>query len=119
MADRIAGVVFVKADGIQMSVAGSVTSSPFGEEREMLVGLSGPVGYKEMPRVPFLEVEIYDDAGTDLEALHALTDATVQAELANGKTHIYRNATSVTPPELNVSEGTTTMRWEALGAEIG
>lgn len=115
---RIAGIAFVKADGAQFSVAGTITSSPFDLEREMLVGASGVAGNKEMPRVPFIEIEIFDDADTDLIALHALTNSTVQVELANGDVHVYRNAVSITPPEVNPIDGTTTMRFEALSAEI-
>lgn len=114
----IAGVVFLKVDGAQLSVAGTITSSPFLLEREGLVGAGGVAGHKEMFRIPFVEVEFFVDEDTDLEALHAVTDATVQVELITGKVHVFNNAFSVTPPEVNPVDGTTTMRFESKDAKI-
>jgi hypothetical protein len=63
----IAGVAYIKVDGKQYTLAGSMTIALARVSREGLVGLSGVAGYKETPRVPFIEVELYADENTDLE----------------------------------------------------
>ncbi len=113
----IAGTAFVKADGVQLSVAGTLTVSMAQTEREMLVGLSGVGGHKEMPRAPFIEIEAYADEDTDVDALHAIVNGTVQADLNNGKSYVLRGAVSVTPPEISAADGTFTIRYEGLSGE--
>ena len=114
----IAGTVFLTVDGVQLSIAGTITSSPFTVEREGLVGASGPAGHSEKPRIPFVEVEFFVDEETDLVALHAVDDATVQVQLITGKTHVFHHAFSVTAPEPDLVGGTTAMRFESLSADI-
>lgn len=111
---RIAGTAYVKVDGNQYTLSGSLTVSPDSLEREGLAGLSGVAGYKEMPRVPFIEGEFFTTAGLSLTAIQAITNATVTAELANGKTYVLRNAWTAGAREVNAAEGTVTIRFEGM-----
>ena len=52
MAQRIAGVAYVKVDGTQYPLRGNFTVSPSNVERQMLAGQDGVHGYSEIPRVP-------------------------------------------------------------------
>ena len=58
MATRIAGIAFLKLDGIQFSLRGALTVSPLDTEKEAITGQDGFHGYKEMPKVAFIEGEI-------------------------------------------------------------
>lgn len=119
MGKRIAGTAFVKADGAQYTLAGSLTVSIDAAEREGLAGLSGVAGYKETPVVPFIEGEFFLTEGLSLEDVEAMTDVTVTAELANGKTYVLRNAWASGKREANASEGTATIRFEGMsGGEM-
>jgi hypothetical protein len=111
---RIAGTAYVKVDGAQYTLAGTLTVSTDSFTREGLAGLSGVAGYKEMPRVPFIEGEFYTTPDVSLPALEAVTNATVTAELANGKTYVLRNAWSAGAREVNAAEGTFTLRFEGM-----
>jgi hypothetical protein len=111
---RIAGTAYVKVDGDQYTLAGTLTVSPAAVTREGLAGLSGVAGYKEMPRVPFIEGEFYMTTGVSLPAIEAITNATITAELANGKVYVLRNAWHAGAIEANAGEGTFTARFEGL-----
>jgi len=111
---RIAGTAYIKVDGNQYTLAGTLTVSPDILTREGLAGLSGVAGYKETPRVPFIEGEFFATENLSLPALQAITNATVTAELANGKTYVLRNAWTAGARELNAAEGTVSVRFEGM-----
>jgi hypothetical protein len=112
--NRIAGTAFVKFDGTQLSVAGSITVSPQANTKEGMAGLSGVAGYKETPRVPFIEVEAFTTASFDLGALEGKSDMTVVAELANGHVYSPRNAWLADESDIDGGEGTITIKFEGL-----
>jgi hypothetical protein len=111
---RIAGVTKVRADSIAFNLGGTVTVSPQTVMREGLVGLSGVAGYREMPRVPFIEIEVHADANFSLEVVEALTNATVQAELANGKSYILSQAWFAGESSIGAAEGVVTLRFDGV-----
>ena len=116
---KFAGTAFVKVNGEQVPLAGTLTVQPFDVERETKTGLSGVAGYKEMLIAPWIEVEGYFTADVDLNKLHVdSTNVTVQADLPNGKIVVVRNAWSTKPPEINVAEGTFSMRFEGKGGKL-
>lgn len=112
--ERIAGTVYVRAAGKTLNVAGSCSVGIRPKERSTLTGLAGPAGFSEKLLPSFVEVEVYDTADTDLEALFELTNADVQVELANGKIASLSAATQVNPCETDCAGGTATLRFEAL-----
>ncbi len=115
--EKIAGTAYIKYDGAQLSLSGTLTVSLDTVEREGLAGLSGPAGYKETPRVPFIEAEVFGDSDWDPAALDLITDATIVAELANGKKGVLRNAWKAGASDFNAAEGTTTVRFEGMSGE--
>lgn len=119
MANRIAGVCYLKVDGTQYALRGGLTVSTDALEREGVAGMDGVHGYIERPRVPFISGDLTDTSGLSLEALQSITDATVTAELANGKTYLLRNAWTAEARELNAADGQVSVRFEGLqGGEI-
>lgn len=114
---RVAGTCKVRADSIKLDLGGTVTVSPLSVMREGVSGLGGPVGYKETPRIPFIEVEVITSSSFSLEAVGAITDATVQADLANNKSYILRQAWLAGEPDINAAEGTTTLRFEGVSCD--
>ncbi len=119
MAQRIAGTAYVKADGVQYTLAGRLTVSPSNTEREGLAGLSGPAGYKETPRIPFVEGDVHTTADLKIADLEQITDATIKVELANGKIYLLREAWCTSALEIDASEGTVGVRFEGMeGKEL-
>ena len=110
--NRIAGVATVTVDGDALDILGTLTVSPFSVVREGVVGLGGVMGYKEMPRVPYIEVEVATTDGTKFATLEGITNATVNADLANGKKYVLTEAWIAGEPDVNAAEGTTTLRFE-------
>lgn len=112
MGNRIAGVSYVKADGDQFALKGDFTVSPSAVEREGIAGLDGVHGYKETPRVPFVEGNFSLPPELSIEALEAMTNVTITTELANGRVYVLRNAWTTAAFEIDAAEGQVQVRWE-------
>ncbi|MDO8421566.1 MAG: phage tail tube protein [Parvibaculum sp.] len=117
MGKRISGTAYLKVDGAQYTLAGSLDVQPMAVKREGKVGLGGPAGYDEQPIIPYIEGEVFLDAELSLTALAAITDATVHAEMANGKNYILRNAWWAGDVVAKAADGTTSIRFEAMACE--
>ncbi|WP_188260870.1 phage tail tube protein [Azospirillum tabaci] len=115
--NRIAGVCYLKVDGAQYALRGSLTVSPDSIEREGIAGMDGVHGYKETPRVPSISADLSDIGGLSLETLRAITDATITAELANGKVYTLRNAWVAGALELDAGEGQVSVTFEGMKCE--
>lgn len=115
----IAGIAYLKADGEQYDLRGNLNISIGGVERETVTGQDGVHGYTEMPKPSFMEAELSDSGGLSLEAIGRITDATITAELINGKVYVLQQAWCMATPELNTADGSMTVRFEAKrGQEI-
>lgn len=91
-ARTIGGLVGIKANGQTYKAVANFTFNQGLPMRTALVGSVSVDGYTETPQSAFIEGEIRDGSDVDLEALVKMTDATVTAELANGKTFVLANA---------------------------
>lgn len=114
---RIAGVAFVKYNGRALPIRGGWTVGFNQIKREGLAGQDGVHGYKEMPQVPFIEGDVSTTADVAIEALVAITDATVQLEAANGKVYVLRNAWTADAYEIDTEEGKLKVRFEGLSID--
>jgi len=102
----IAGIGLLTVDGVQMALRAAMTISPDVVEREGIAGQDRVQGYREMPRVPYIEAELslqQTQVITDL-ALDIVGDSTVVALMADGRTFQlnqswYRGATEVASQE--------------------
>ena len=88
----VAGEAFVKVDGRQLSVRGTLTISPNTKTREPIAGLDGPHGFTSTSRLPYIEIEITNRPQFPLTDLADITDATITAELETGEVWVLRNA---------------------------
>lgn len=114
---RIAGIAYVKVDGRQYPLRGSFTVSPSPTERNGIAGQDYVHGYSEMPRVPYIEGDISTTQEVSEEMLSAIEDATITAELANGKVYVLRNAWTKSAHEINTKDGQIRVRWEGLSCD--
>lgn len=114
--NKIAGTAYLKVDGTQYSLRGSVTANLKPSTREGIAGQDGVHGYKEMPMVPFIAVDISTTPELDLNALAKLDDITVQLECANGKSGLLRNAWADLG-DVNPEEGSLSVRFEGKSGE--
>ncbi|HWJ72593.1 MAG TPA: phage tail tube protein [Kaistia sp.] len=108
------GIAYIKADGVQYDLRGNCTVSPDDTEREGIAGQDGVHGFLERPRVPFISIDITDGAGVSLQQLRAIKDATVTAELANGKVYVLRNAWTSDAHEINTGDAQISVKFEGM-----
>src|SRR5262245_59988383 len=114
---RIAGVAYVYVDGQQYPLRGGLTISIDTIERTGVAGQDGVHGFIETPRVPWIEGDFSDLGELSLTVLMAMCDATITAELANGKVYVLRNAWTSGAREFDAAEGQATIRFEGMAAE--
>lgn len=120
MSVAIAGTAFLKVDGNMYPLRGNFTVSPSPAARAGIAGQDYVHGYTETPRVPFIEGDLSSRPEVSLEDLQRVVDATVTAELINGKVYVLREAWYASPSDLNASEGSLRVRFEGVQCdEVG
>ena len=67
MAQRIAGIAFLKVDGNQYPLRGNFTVTPSVIERAGIAGQDYIHGYSELPRVPSIEGDVSTVPGLSIE----------------------------------------------------
>lgn len=105
MGRKIAGSCYIKVDGEQLDVKGSVECPITETVRETKMGLNGPSGYKETARLPYIKLAANLPPGFPRKKLSESTDMTVTAELANGTVYTLSGAYLVGEPAANGEEG--------------
>lgn len=120
MAQRIAGVAFLKVDGNIYPLRGNLTVSPSVVERAMLAGQDYIHGYSELPRVPAISGDVSLDPALSMDDVERVVDATVTAELANGKVYVLREAACTSALDLNARDGMVRVAFQGVSCdEIG
>lgn len=114
MGQRVKGQAFLKIDGNPVTLGDNLTVSPQGRVREGVTGLSGNVGYGERPRIPYIEADAITTPGFKVSDLEGVQDATIVAELANGRVYTARNAWFADETDVSAGDGTAGIRFEAL-----
>ena len=112
MAQRIAGVAFLKVNGNMMALRGNLTVSPSPMERAMIAGQDYVHGYSELPRVPFIEGDFSTLQGLSLENIAAMVNVNVTAELANNTNYVLLEGCCRAALEINAREGQFRVRFE-------
>lgn len=92
MAKRVAGICFIKCDGEQLEVKGSVECPLSDLQREPVMGLAGHAGFKETAIAPYVKVSCIFVPEFPVAKLRENTDMTITAELANGKVYTLSGA---------------------------
>lgn len=114
---RRAGLLAFSIDGERYDVVGNINYSLGEPVREELIGADGVHGYKEVPGTPLMELEIRDSGDLDVASVARINDATVTAELVNGKAVVLRRAFQASPVTQGSEEGTVEVRFVGLSAE--
>lgn len=115
--NRRAGTIFLKIDGVQQEAKGDFSYDIGSPKREAIVGADTVHGYKETPKVAFIEGAITDRRDLNLKTLQVLDGVTVTLELANGKTIVLSNAWYAGEGQVKTSEGEIPVRFEAAKGE--
>jgi hypothetical protein len=115
--NRLAGLCNLTIDGQSYMVTGDLSYSPSKVSRETLVGQDRVHGYSEKPHAGFISASLRDAGGLTVAAVNAMTNVSVVAELANGKTIVGRNMWSVNEQEVKTAEGTFEVKWEGFNVE--
>jgi hypothetical protein len=115
--NRLAGIAYLSVDGQTYMLAGDLSYSPSSVSRETLTGQDRVHGFSEKPHAGFIAGTLRDAAGLTVAQLNAMTNVTVVAELANGKTVIGRNLWTVEAQEVKTMDGTVDVRWEGFSVE--
>ncbi len=114
---RVGGILFLKVDGELFQAKGEFTYNINPVKREAVVGADTVHGFKEEPKVPFIEGAITDSDELDLQKFLAIRDATVTIELANGKVIVLREAWYAADGDVTSSEGEIQVRFEGVRGE--
>lgn len=117
MGQRIAGIATVRVDGNQFALRGNMRVRPSSVERKGIAGQDYVHGYQESPVVPGIEGDFSLIPGLSLEDVEAITDATVQADLANGSIYVLRGAWCTSAFDIQSSEGQVAIKFEGLSCD--
>lgn len=112
--NRLAGTANVTVNGVSYMIAGQFKYSPSKVKRETMAGMSGVHGYKEKYVAPFISCQVRDSGGTTVADFNGMTNVTVVAELANGKTIIGSGMWTVESQEVDSEEAVFDVRWESV-----
>ena len=117
MAQRIAGLAFLKVDGDQYPFRGNFTVTPSVIERAGIAGQDYIHGYSELPRVPCIEGDVSTTPGLAVEDFDAMTNVTVTAELANGSVYVLREGWCTSAQAINARDGMVRVKWEGISCD--
>ncbi len=114
---RVGGIIQVASNGVLLQAKGNWSYNIGRPKRDGVVGADAVHGYKELPQLPFIEGEITDSPGLDLNALALTTGATVVLNLAVGKTIVLSQAWYAAEGKGETEEGNIEVRFEGKFAE--
>jgi hypothetical protein len=115
--NRLAGTASLTVDGRSYALKGNFYYQPSGATREELMGLDGFHGYKETPGVGEIGGTLRDTGGLSVSDLGQMTNSTIVAELANGKTVVGRNMFTTERPKATADEAEVEIVWR--GPQVG
>jgi hypothetical protein len=115
--NRLAGIAYLTVDGQSYMLSGELSYGVSTVKRETLAGQDRVHGYSETPVAGFISGTLRDSGSLTVADFNAMTNVTVVAELANGKTIIGRNMWSVEAQEVKTQEGTFEVRWESFSVQ--
>lgn len=108
----LAGTASVTVDGATYLVEGGFKYNPSTVTRESLTGMDGVHGYKEKFIAPSISMSLRDTGGLTVNAVNGMTNVTVVAQLANGKTIIGRNMWTVESQEVDSEDAKFDVKFE-------
>ena len=92
MANRTAGICYVKLDGAQLEIKGGLEAPMAQTKREGVMSSTGPVGFKESPVQPYVKATAIFTADFPMAQVREGTSMTITAEFANGRVYTLSDA---------------------------
>lgn len=114
MANRTAGICFVKVDGTQLEIKGGLECPVADKKREVVMSSSGPVGYKETPVAPMVKASAIFTNDFPMEKIRNGTAMTITAEFANGKVYTLSDAFLATEASAKGEEGEVELEFHGI-----
>ena len=119
MGKRIAGTCYMKIDGVQVSIKGSIEVALSKTKRESLDSLSGPTGFfKETAITPYVKGAFHVPPDFPREKLMTSTDLTITTEFANGWVHTLSGGYNVGEPTFKGEEGETELQFDGVDGDF-
>ena len=109
MGKKIAGTCYVKVDGEQLSLNGSLSIRMNEVTREAIMGSTGLAGFSEVASAPTISGTFNITPDFPLQTLMSQTDMTVTAECANGMTFTLSGAFVSGDTDFAPNDGTATL----------
>lgn len=117
MGQKFAGTCYIKADGAQLAIEGSVEIPLMSVTRETKIGSTGVVGFSETEVAPFIRASAFLEPTFPVEALSS-TDMTITAELANGWVYTLNGAWLEGDVTGNMSDGNVSLEFHGLSGTL-
>jgi hypothetical protein len=115
--NRLAGVAYLSVDGQSFMLSGDLSYIVSKVKRETLIGQDGVHGYSETPVAGSISGTLRDGGTLSVAAINAMSNVSVVAELANGKTIIGRNMWTTEAQEVKTADATFEVKWEGFSVE--
>jgi hypothetical protein len=112
--NRIGGTLSFTIDGTAYEVRGSFEVQASSIKREGIAGQSGVQGYTEMPVVPGFKCDLTTNGALSFAALESISNATMQANLANGKTYVLTQAWFNSGTTISAAEGKIACEFQGM-----
>ena len=112
MSNLIAGIAQITVDGETYQLEGGLKYSPSSVKRESMIGQDGFHGFKETPVTGSISMTIRDAGSLAVSDFNAMRNATVVAQLANGKVIVGRNMGAVDVQEVDTGDAKFDVKFE-------
>jgi hypothetical protein len=110
----MAGIAYIKADGVQFEVKGNIECPLTQMKREVVMGLAGPMGHKETAREQYVKFDAGFTADFPVNMMNNITNATITVEYANGMVYTLTGAFETGEGGANGEEGSVGMYFSGM-----
>lgn len=108
MGQKVAGTVYIKADGVQFTVTGGVEVPLSDKKRESIA----PGCYKEEDLVPYVKATVVDTPDLPIKQIMTATDQTITVEFGNGRVYVLSGGYVVDEPSAKGDDGAIDIQWD-------
>lgn len=112
--NRIGGILSLRVDGNQYEARGNFQVTPGTVKRTGVAGQDGVHGFIEEPLVPQIKGDLSIGNQLSLEALEAITQSTVQVQLANGRAYVLSDAWVTAAFVIDAHDGKVEVTFEGI-----
>ncbi|PTT31895.1 MULTISPECIES: phage tail tube protein [unclassified Pseudomonas] len=110
MGQKVAGTVYVKVDGEQLTITGGAEAPLMDVKRETV----WPGFFKEEKLAPYIKMTALMPQGFPIKKLTKGYDQTVTCEFANGKVYVLSGGYLVDEPAAKGEDGTVELQFDGV-----